>query len=305
MTQCEAELPPVKGVVQMAMVLRDALFEKMTFTDWTASLRPKVHGTRNLHEYFTVERPLDFMIFFSSCAGLIGNPGQANYAAGNTYQDELARYRRSKGLKAVSVDLGIMRDVGVVAEMGAKGFLAVWEKAIGIREPVFHAMMRFIINQQKGPGADLFPAQLGTGLPTADTMAKYGLPRPHFFDDPRMARLAVATVLADGAVGNEGPSDSIESRLNKADGVDAATNVIAEALVQKTADMLQMEASDVDPHRPLSAYGVDSLVAIEVRNWISREMKANIPLLDILAAVPMDKFAAKVAKMTGPFSSST
>lgn len=305
MTQCEAELPPVKGVVQMAMVLRDALFEKMTFTDWTASLSPKVHGTRNLHEYFTAERPLDFMIFFSSCAGLLGNSGQANYAAGNTYQDELARYRRSKSLKAVSVDLGIIRDVGVVAETGAKGFLAVWEKAIGIREPVFHAIMRSIINQQTRPGADLFPAQVGTGLPTADTMAKYGLSRPNFFNDPRMARLALATVPADGAVGNIGPSDSIESRLEKADGVDAAIRIIAEALVQKTADMLQMEASDVDPHRPLSAYGVDSLVAIEVRNWISREMKANIALLDILAAVPMDKLAAKIAQMTGPFLSST
>lgn len=305
MTQCEAELPRIKGVVQMAMVLRDALFEKMSFDDWTTSLRPKVQGTRNLHEYFTATRPLDFMIFFSSIAGLVGNPGQANYAAGNTYQDELARYRRSKGLKAVSLDLGIMRDVGVVAETGAKGFLAVWEKAIGIREPVFRAMMRSIINQQTGPGAALTPAQIATGLPTADIMASHGLVRPNFFDDPRMARLALATVQADGAVGNKGPSDSIPSRLENAESEEAATSIIVEALVQKIADVLQMEGSDVDPHRPLTAYGVDSLVAIEVRNWISREMKTSIPLLDILAAVPMNKLAVKIAQMTGRFTSPT
>ena len=305
MRQCEAELPPIKGVVQMAMVLKDALFEKMTFDDWTASLRPKVDGTRNLHEHFTGERPLDFMIYFSSIAGLVGNPGQANYAAGNTYQDELARYRRSKGLKAVSLDLGIMRDIGVVAETGAKGFLAVWQKAIGIRETVFHAIMRSIINQQTAPGADFGPVQIAMGLPTADIMLKHGLVRPNFFDDPKMARLALASVPADGAVDNKGQSDSIESRLEKADGVDTASAIIAEALVQKIADMLQMEASDVDSHKPLTAYGVDSLVAIEVRNWISREMKVNIPLLDILAAVPMDKLAVKIAQMTGKFSSSS
>ncbi|KAI9711405.1 MAG: Type I Iterative PKS [Chrysothrix sp. TS-e1954] len=302
MTQCEAELPPVKGVVQMAMVLRDALFEKMTFSDWTDSVRPKVRGTRNIHEYFTSQRPLDFMILFSSCAGLLGNPGQANYAAGNTYQDELARHRCKQGLRAVSVDLGIMRDVGVLAETGAKGNVAVWEKAIGIREPVFHALMRSVINQQNS-GAKVDLAQLGTGLPTADALARYGLARPQLFDDPRMARLALATVPADGSVGTTGASDSIGSRLEKADSIDATTMIIAGALVQKTADMLQMEASDVNPQKPLSAYGVDSLVAIEVRNWISREMKTSIPLLDILAAVPMDKLAAKIAHVIRPPSS--
>ena len=297
MTECDAELPPIKGVVQMAMVLKDAVFEKMTFTDWTASLRPKVHGTRNLHEYFSSERPLDFMIFFSSIAGVVGNPGQANYAAGNTYQDELAQYRCSQGLKAVSLDLGIMRDVGVVAETGAKGFLAVWEKAIGLREPVFHAVMRFVINQQTRPAADPFPAQIGMGLPTADIMAQNGIPRPQIFDDPRMARLALAAVTGDDAGGNKGSSDSIESRLGKVDCIDGATDIMSEALVQKMADMLQMETFDVDPRRPLSAYGLDSLVAIEVRNWILRETKVNIPLLDILAAIPMEKLAAKIAQM--------
>ena len=295
MTKCEAECPPIKGVVQMAMVLRDALFEKMTFDDWAISLRPKVHGTRNLHEYFTTTRPLDFMILASSCAGVFGNSGQANYAAGNTYLDGLAHYRRSRGLKAVSVDLGIIRDVGVVAETGAKGFLGTWEKAIGIREPVFHAMIRFIINGQTGLGANLFPAQVSAGLPTADIMLEYNLPRPHFFDDPRMAHLAIATALSDGAIGTKGISGSVESRLEAAETIDAATNIIREALVQKMAGMFQMVASDVDTTKPLYMYGVDSLVAVEMKNWILREMKANIPLLEVLAAIPIENLAANIA----------
>ena len=74
MKQCSQQLPPIKGVIQMAMVLRDVVFEKMKYEEWTIGLRPKVQGTWNLHRYFGHERPLDFMIFCSSIAGVFGNP---------------------------------------------------------------------------------------------------------------------------------------------------------------------------------------------------------------------------------------
>lgn len=99
MAQCESELPPIKGVVQMAMVLKDTVFENMSHDAWATGLKPKVHGTRNVHDYFGPQRPLEFFIICSSISGVTGNPGQAQYCAGNTYQDSLAHYRRSKGLK--------------------------------------------------------------------------------------------------------------------------------------------------------------------------------------------------------------
>ena len=119
----------------MAMVLRDVVFEKMTYEEWTLPLQSKVQGTWNIHNNFGHERPLDCMIFCSSVAGTFGNPSQAQYAAGNTYQDALAHYRRAQGLSAVSVNLGIMHDIGVFAEKGSDA-LKVWEKALGIDEPV-------------------------------------------------------------------------------------------------------------------------------------------------------------------------
>lgn len=92
------------------------------------------------------------MIFCSSISGVCGNPGQAQYAAGNAFQDELAHHRRALGLKAVSVNLGVMLDVGVIAETGAHNF-KILEQVLGIREPAFHALMRSLINgrQKKGP----------------------------------------------------------------------------------------------------------------------------------------------------------
>jgi NADPH:quinone reductase-like Zn-dependent oxidoreductase/NAD(P)-dependent dehydrogenase (short-subunit alcohol dehydrogenase family) len=301
MEQCSQQLPPIKGVIQMAMVLRDVVVEKMSYEEWTIPLRPKVQGTWNLHQYFGHERPLDFMIFCSSISGVCGNPGQAQYDAGNSYQDALARYRRGQGLKAVSINLGIMLDVGVIAESVAHNF-KVWEEILGIREPAFHALMKSVINgQQRRRGDDEgCPAQVCIGLGTADILATHRLPSPPWFEDPRFGPLAVASAVSSASTGGEGAAaPSLASSLTEV-GNDkdhaAAANIITGALVRKTAEILRIPLSEVDSSRPMYSYGVDSLVALEVRNWITREMKANMALLDIVAAVPMETFAGQIAR---------
>ena len=300
MEQCSQQLPPLKGVVQMAMVLRDAIIENMSYEDWAIPLRLKVQGTWNLHQYFGHDRPLDFMILASSISGICGNPGQAQYDAGNTYQDALAAYRREQGLKAVSVNLGIMLDVGVIAESVEHNF-KVWEKTLGIREPAFHALMKSLINGQQEIRGEKCPAQVSVGLGTADILAAHGLPSPPWFQDPRFAALTAASASssASGGAGGAGGGASLTSRLmevGESKDQAAAASIITGALVGKTAEILRIPTTEVDPRRPLYAYGVDSLVALEVRNWITREMKANMAVLDIMAAVPLETFAAQIAQ---------
>lgn len=106
----QEELPPIRGVIQAAMVLRDGLFESMPYENWTAATRPKIAGSWNLHEAMPAE--LDFFVMLSSIAGIMGNRGQANYAAGCTYQDALAHHRRSLGLPAHVIDLGAVSGMG-------------------------------------------------------------------------------------------------------------------------------------------------------------------------------------------------
>ncbi|KAK7931569.1 polyketide synthase [Apiospora marii] len=301
MRQCEHDLPPVRGVLQMAMVLRDVVFEKMEHGAWAEPLRPKVRGSWNLHQHFDHTRPLDFFILCSSVSGIFGNAGQAQYAAGNTYQDALAHYRRARGLRAVAVDLGIMRDVGVLAEQGVVGQHLQLEEALGIREPAFRALIKSLIRRQQQQDGAPCPAQVTVGLGTADILAAHGLPPPdHFQNDARFGPLAILTSAGGQAASGSDPAAaatvSLSSRLAQAADREQAVAWIAEGLVAKVADILQVPASEVDPARPMYRYGVDSLVALEVRNWIAREMKANMALLEILAAVPMDVFAAKIAE---------
>ena len=123
--------PPVKGCVQGSMAARvsvelipihrnsltalwDGLFEKMSMEDWQDAASCKTIGSWNLHQI--MPRGMDFFILLSSASVLAGIGGQANYNAGNAYEDALARYRVAHGEKAVAMDLGAMSDDGLLAE---------------------------------------------------------------------------------------------------------------------------------------------------------------------------------------------
>lgn len=86
----------------------------MTYDDWVTATKPKIQGSWNLHK--VLPKDLDFFVMLSSVSGIIGNQGQANYAAGNTFQDALAHFRHRQGLRATALDLGAVRDIGHITE---------------------------------------------------------------------------------------------------------------------------------------------------------------------------------------------
>ena len=110
---------PLRGVIHAAGTLRDASLLKQTPATIDEVIRPKIFGSWNLHE-MTRDRDLDFFVLFSSVSGLIGNPGQANYAAANTYLDGLARMRRAQGLPAVSIGWGPWSGEGMASGLGQR-----------------------------------------------------------------------------------------------------------------------------------------------------------------------------------------
>ena len=105
---------PLRGVMHAAMVLDDASIERLTEERMWKAMAPKIMGAWNLHT-LTLDAPLDFFVLFSSLASIIGNPGQANYVAGNAFLDALAYYRRARGLPALTINWGVVGEVGHVA----------------------------------------------------------------------------------------------------------------------------------------------------------------------------------------------
>ncbi|GKU10434.1 unnamed protein product, partial [Fusarium langsethiae] len=127
---------PLRGVVNAAMVLRDGLFQNMSYDNWTTSIRPKVLGSKNLHEAIA-SLDLDFFLMTSSVSGILGTPTQANYAAANSYMDALACLRRRQGKHACAVVLPMILGVGVVAQdldlevsLKRKGMYGIDEEAL-------------------------------------------------------------------------------------------------------------------------------------------------------------------------------
>ena len=111
--EIQATLPPVAGVAQGAMVLKDVATREMNHEDMTRVLKPKVDGSVHLDRLFA-DQKLDFFIFFSSMTGVIGNMGQANYTAANTFMCSLAAQRRKRGLAASVINIGVVIGVGYV-----------------------------------------------------------------------------------------------------------------------------------------------------------------------------------------------
>jgi len=105
---------PLRGVMHAAMVLDDSSMELLNEEKMWTAMAPKIRGAWNLHE-LTVDAPLDFFILCSSVSSIIGNPGQANYAAGCAFLDALAYYRRERGLPALTVNFGMLGEIGTLA----------------------------------------------------------------------------------------------------------------------------------------------------------------------------------------------
>src|SRR6266480_5214564 len=88
----------------------------MSLDEWQAAVAPKVQGTWNLHSVLVKEhQPVDFFLLLSSWSGLVGQWGQTNYASANTFLDAFTQYRHSQGLPSMTIDIGVMEDIGYVS----------------------------------------------------------------------------------------------------------------------------------------------------------------------------------------------
>ncbi|GME32277.1 Lovastatin diketide synthase LovF 2 [Neofusicoccum parvum] len=276
-----ASLPPVRGCVTGAMVLRDTLFDKMTAADFRTTVGPKVHGTWNLHAMLPAD--LDFFVMLSSLAGVMGHRGQGNYGAGNIFQDHFASHRRARDQRAMTIDIGYLLSVGFVAEHDE---YVDHVKSMGLK--VMHTSDLHGLLATAMDRSSAHPPQIMCGLPANEHSDAW-----YWIADGKFAALAARS--AGGAAGPSGPSASLRDELARCgDEEEEAVALVTRAVVERLAKLMMVPVADVDAGRPLSAYGVDSLVAVEVRNWIAREVGVEVSVFEIMANVPMGALAAEV-----------
>ncbi|KAL4749621.1 hypothetical protein BDW72DRAFT_194652 [Aspergillus terricola var. indicus] len=296
---------PIRGVIQAAMVLRDGIFSNMTYTDWTTSTKPKVSGTMNLHQVLA-DVPLDFFVTTSSVSGILGTPGQSNYAAGNSYLDALARHRRLHSQRAISLILPMVLGVGVVAQNAELEISLKRKGMYGIDETALLQGFEVAILEQQGDRdatdtvdhivVGLDPTELRKAVDEAgDTADSF------WIDDRRFN--AVVQAMNAGSASGSAAAQTILGVLRDSNGIEAAEamDIVAEAVIGKLARMLLIEVEQIERDgRSIASYGVDSMVGAELRNWIFKEMEMDIPYQQLLgASLTINRFAEQVCSAQG------
>lgn len=265
------------------------LFEGMKFDDYETVVRSKISGAWNMHNAL-IDRPLDFFVVLSSVAGIIGNRGQAAYAAANTFLDAFVRYRVRKGMAASSLDLAAVSDAGYLAENAAKqaevlrnisGSAMDESEVLAVVEQAISGNVDTVCDNQCIFGLDF---ENPTSLPYYASDAKFA----------HLREAALAKVSCDEGSSTELP---MAQRLRRAASVEEAEELVASGLRDKLSAILMRPIPTASAQiKSVAALGLDSLNAIELRNWIGRELQAHLQVLELLQSGGLEDLAKLVLK---------
>ncbi|KAI4669515.1 Type I Iterative PKS [Alternaria viburni] len=290
-------LPPIKGCIQAAMVLSDNMLSNMTVSQFHRALAPKYQGSWNLHEL--LPKDMDFMVFLSSMSGIIGNPAQANYAAGNTFEDALARHRAASGLKGVSFDLGLVLEAGWASDNFEDVTKSLRAGLGGLTQKQLMAILDVLCD----PGYDCAGGAAQV-VNIHDKPSKlYRMFQDgvlHWVGKPlfkNLLRLGQVELVNGTGAGGEGEAAAVDYLALIKAAVDAkeAAQIVTSALLGKLSKSLSIPAENLDVGKPAYVLGVDSLIAVELRYWFLKQFGVEVPVFVILKKQPAVELCQHVA----------
>lgn len=262
---------PLRGIIHAAAVLADSTLIHLTEAQLKTVLAAKAVGALHLHR-LTAELPLDFFILFSSVTSVLGGPGQASYAAANALLDALAQHRRAHGLPGLSVNWGAWAQVGLAARQNvldrleARGVLAMQPAdAIAPLGGWMHS------GRAQVAVCALDVERWLTAVPGASSARLWSELRP------QSAESGIATEPA-----------TLQARLQILRAPTAERRAVTESVIRKSLAMvLKIGASrlrEIEADLPLVRIGLDSLMALELRNLLEASVGVTAPLALILHA---------------------
>lgn len=272
LTEIRRSMPPLHGVIHAAVVLDDGILLQLNPERMRRVMAPKIDGAWNLHQ-LTLEDPLDHFILFSSGASVLGSPGQGNYVAANAFLDALAYQRRTLGLPAVSINWGAWAEVGLAARA----------------DRVQHLSQQGIVPFTPAQGVELMgrilaanPVQmLAVSMKWAELLRLY---RPPF----------LSYLAEEVASDKDSPASSEAGRMRAellAVEPKERPQVAERFLREQMARVLRSSPDKIDVHQPLTSLGIDSLMAVELKNRVEAEMEITLPVTALLQGPTLSQLA--------------
>jgi acyl transferase domain-containing protein/NADPH:quinone reductase-like Zn-dependent oxidoreductase len=255
-------MPPLRGVIHAAGVIRDSALINQRSADADEVRHGKVEGAWILHE-LTRDIPLDFFVLYSAAGTVLGAPGQGMYAAANAELDALAHFRHSIGLPATSVAWGPWRGAGMAAELVNRGRDVFTARGLQMidSDMAFSRLERLLIDGSPY-GAVIavdwpkFLSALPDGADSSYFSLLISAPKPH------------AAVVAK------------KSSLERLKGVPAGhrREALMTELAANACHVIGLDAGTmIAATTPLREMGLDSLMAIELRNVLVRLGGRSLP----------------------------
>ncbi len=286
-SRIEAAGQRLAGVVHAAVVLADGLLARQTWDRFTQVLDPKALGAWNLHT-LTRDLPLDFFVLFSSGISLYGGRGLGNYAAANAYLDGLAHFRRAQGLPALSINWGAWSEVGtaVTRDLGQRITL----QGMSLIPPEDGLRLLGELLREDRPQIAVLPVNWATLLAQ---FAPGHAPR-------LFARMVQAAPPSRSATTNSAERAASEADAARRLGdlpIAARLTALVEILRAESARVLHLPLEQVDPERSLSELGLDSLMAIELKNRVETRLGLNAPVRIFLEGLRLSEIAERVQEL--------
>jgi polyketide synthase 12/myxalamid-type polyketide synthase MxaB len=273
-------MPPLRGVIHSAGVLDDGILLQQSWERFATVFAPKVAGSLVLHR-LTASDPLDFCVFFSSIASVFGSPGQSSYAAANAFLNGLAQARNAAGKPSLSINWGAWAGAGMAVDRGL--ISRARESGYGVLEP--------------GAGFQALEVALMAGRsqvmispvdwPTFLRNSQPGGHSPVFLND----FIQPATSVDQRSNDQSGIGGAVDVRTERGLSKSAAfrqrldavapnrrRSVVLEQIRNEVARVLGLQNSGSLPNnKPLHEFGLDSLMAVELRNRLGDVVGRSLP----------------------------
>ena len=256
------ELLPLKGIIHAAGVIDDGILVEQTPERFRRVLSPKVQGGFNLH-FFSQNQPLDFFVCYSSAASLLGLPGQSNYVTANTFLDALVSHRRQLGRCGLSINWGPFSAVGMAARSPQIGHRFA---AHGIQSLTPQEGNRALLPLLQQPLAQVGVLKL--------ELKRLFAAAPSLALSPYFRELAGDLAASDS---RGGAAEPIKERLKRADAA-AQPALLQQYLTEQLGRILRLPAPKLAPQSTLTSLGMDSLMALELRNQLSADLQITVPI---------------------------
>ena len=272
------DILPLKGVFHAAMVIDDALMANLDPERMDSVLLPKIKGAWNLHE-LTHKLPLDHFMLYSSVTTFIGNPGQANYVAGNAWLEGLAVLRRAEGLPVTCIGWGPIGDAGYLTRNQAvKDSLAsrLGAEPLSAEGALRMLGLAFAAPQSNVAIADFQFSALARLLPSAQG--------PRFNSLRRHG--------ADASAGVES-LDDFKTMIEGKSASEVQT-LVAQLVTQEVAQILAVSAERIDPARSLHDLGLDSLMGVELALSLEKRFGIQVPAMLLNEGPTVERVTARI-----------